>query len=249
MTTHRIRVGIDVGGTFTDAVAVDATTLELLGQVKVPTSHHHEDGVAHGIVEALDRLLEQTGRAAEDVAFLAHGTTQATNALLEGDVATVGLIGIGTGPGAVLTQPARLARQTRTRPGQAASARLRPCGRPRGRGPGAHRRRHRHPGRRPSPRRQRTVRRRPAGGRAGGPRSGPPARTADDGRARDHLAVRTRQADPYRRGQRRDPAAHAGHRRPRGLLHHQGRGERAADGDAVRRRGDVARRDAPAVRC
>lgn len=104
MTTHRIRVGIDVGGTFTDAVAVDATTLELLGQVKVPTSHHHEDGVAHGIVEALSRLLEETGRAPEDVAFLAHGTTQATNALLEGDVATVGLIGIGTGPAAALTR-------------------------------------------------------------------------------------------------------------------------------------------------
>ncbi|MEW2565872.1 hydantoinase/oxoprolinase family protein [Streptomyces sp. NPDC047070] len=104
MTTHRIRVGIDVGGTFTDAVAVDATTLSLLGQVKVPTSHHHEDGVAHGIVEALDRLLRQVGRDPADVAFLAHGTTQATNALLEGDVATVGLIGIGTGPGAVLTR-------------------------------------------------------------------------------------------------------------------------------------------------
>ncbi|MGN9815358.1 hydantoinase/oxoprolinase family protein [Streptomyces sp. SD11] len=104
MTTHRIRVGIDVGGTFTDAVAVDATTLSLLGQVKVPTSHHHEDGVAHGIVEALDRLLQQVGRDPADVAFLAHGTTQATNALLEGDVATVGLIGIGTGPGAVLTR-------------------------------------------------------------------------------------------------------------------------------------------------
>ncbi|MGY3677707.1 hydantoinase/oxoprolinase family protein [Streptomyces sp. TE33382] len=104
MTTHRIRVGIDVGGTFTDAVAVDATTLELLGQVKVPTSHHHEDGVAHGIVTALDRLLDRTGRAPEDVAFLAHGTTQATNALLEGDVATVGLIGIGSGAGAVLTR-------------------------------------------------------------------------------------------------------------------------------------------------
>ncbi|MGW6057323.1 hydantoinase/oxoprolinase family protein [Streptomyces sp. NPDC055189] len=104
MTTHRIRVGIDVGGTFTDAVAVDATTLELLGQVKVPTSHHHEDGVAHGIVEALDRLLEETGRAPENVAFLAHGTTQATNALLEGDVATVGLIGIGGGAAAALTR-------------------------------------------------------------------------------------------------------------------------------------------------
>lgn len=104
MTTQRIRVGIDVGGTFTDAVAVDATTLELLGQVKVPTSHHHEDGVAHGIVTALDRLLAQTGRDPEDVAFLAHGTTQATNALLEGDVATVGLVGIGSGAGAVLTR-------------------------------------------------------------------------------------------------------------------------------------------------
>ncbi|MFF3485899.1 hydantoinase/oxoprolinase family protein [Streptomyces sp. NPDC002701] len=104
MTTDRIRVGIDVGGTFTDAVAVDATTLGLLGQVKVPTSQHHEDGVAHGIVEALDRLLQQVGRDPADVAFLAHGTTQATNALLEGDVATVGLIGVGTGPGAVLTR-------------------------------------------------------------------------------------------------------------------------------------------------
>ncbi|MYS70600.1 hydantoinase/oxoprolinase family protein, partial [Streptomyces sp. SID5926] len=104
MTTHRIRVGIDVGGTFTDAVAVDATTLRLVGQVKVPTSHHHEDGVAHGIVEALDRLLTQTGHAPADVAFLAHGTTQATNALLEGDVATVGLLGIGTGGGTYFTR-------------------------------------------------------------------------------------------------------------------------------------------------
>lgn len=104
MTTHRIRVGIDVGGTFTDAVAVDATSLALVGQVKVPTSHHHEDGVAHGIVEALDRLLEQTGNSPEDVSFLAHGTTQATNALLEGDVATVGLIGLGGGAGALFTK-------------------------------------------------------------------------------------------------------------------------------------------------
>ncbi|MET7620359.1 hydantoinase/oxoprolinase family protein [Streptomyces sp. NPDC005408] len=118
MTTHRIRVGIDVGGTFTDAVAVDAATLELLGQVKVPTSHHHEDGVAHGIVEALDRLLQQTGHAPQDIAFLAHGTTQATNALLEGDVATVGLIGIGTGPGALLTRRLSALRKLELTPGK-----------------------------------------------------------------------------------------------------------------------------------
>ncbi|MEU1785048.1 hydantoinase/oxoprolinase family protein [Streptomyces sparsogenes] len=101
---RRVRIGIDVGGTFTDAVAVDAATLKLVGQVKVPTSHHHEDGVAHGIVQALGRLLDQAGRTPAEVTFLAHGTTQATNALLEGDVAKVGLIGIGTGAGAVLTR-------------------------------------------------------------------------------------------------------------------------------------------------
>lgn len=104
MTPPRIRVGIDVGGTFTDAVAVDSVTLELVGQIKVPTSHQHEDGVAHGIVEALKRLLKDVGCGPEDIAFLAHGTTQATNALLEGDVAPVGLLGIGTGPGALPTR-------------------------------------------------------------------------------------------------------------------------------------------------
>ncbi|PRX96609.1 hydantoinase/oxoprolinase family protein [Allonocardiopsis opalescens] len=92
-----VRVGIDVGGTFTDAVAVSATSFELLGQVKVPTSHDHPDGVAHGIMTALERLLTEVGVDAADVGFLAHGTTQATNALLEGDVATIGVVGVGTG--------------------------------------------------------------------------------------------------------------------------------------------------------
>ncbi|BDZ49385.1 hypothetical protein GCM10025867_16260 [Frondihabitans sucicola] len=97
MKPNALRIGIDVGGTFTDAVAIDAGTLRLIGQTKVPTSHDHPDGVAHGIVIALHDLLASVGRSAEDVVFLAHGTTQATNALLEGDVAPVGLIGIGTG--------------------------------------------------------------------------------------------------------------------------------------------------------
>ncbi|MFE6610592.1 hydantoinase/oxoprolinase family protein [Amycolatopsis sp. NPDC057786] len=99
-----VRVGIDVGGTFTDAVAVDARTFALLGQVKVPTSHDHEDGVAHGILEALEKLRADIGIGAEDVSFLAHGTTQATNALLEGDVATVGIAGVGTGFDAFATR-------------------------------------------------------------------------------------------------------------------------------------------------
>ncbi|GAA3566484.1 hydantoinase/oxoprolinase family protein [Amycolatopsis ultiminotia] len=63
----------------------------------MPTSHDHEDGVAHGILEALEKLQADAGIGANDVSFLAHGTTQATNALLEGDVATVGIAGVGTG--------------------------------------------------------------------------------------------------------------------------------------------------------
>ncbi|GAA3800509.1 hydantoinase/oxoprolinase family protein [Amycolatopsis tucumanensis] len=101
MTQHPrragVRIGIDVGGTFTDAVAVDARSFELLAQVKVPTSHDHADGVAAGILEALEKLQASAGIGAGDVSFLAHGTTQATNALLEGDVATVGIAGIGSG--------------------------------------------------------------------------------------------------------------------------------------------------------
>lgn len=97
MEPNALRIGIDVGGTFTDAVAIDARTLRLIGQAKTPTSHDHPDGVAHGIVTALHELLATIGRSPRDVVFLAHGTTQATNALLEGDVAPVGMIGIGRG--------------------------------------------------------------------------------------------------------------------------------------------------------
>jgi N-methylhydantoinase A len=68
--------------------------------VKVPTTHGHADGVAAGIVEGLRRVLECDGVRAADVAFVAHSTTQATNALLEGDVARVGVVGLVGGTGA-----------------------------------------------------------------------------------------------------------------------------------------------------
>jgi N-methylhydantoinase A/oxoprolinase/acetone carboxylase beta subunit len=118
-TPHQpLRIGIDVGGTFTDAVAIDATTMKLVGQVKVPTSHDHPDGVAHGIVTSLHQLLAHVGRTAEDVVFLAHGTTQATNSLLEGDVAPVGLIGIGTGLSSAFTKHLESLRKIELAPGR-----------------------------------------------------------------------------------------------------------------------------------
>lgn len=91
----KVRIGIDVGGTFTDAVVIDANTYEVLAKRKIPTTH--QEGVARGVVQIISTLMEENQIAPEDVAFIAHGTTQATNALLEGDVASVGIVGMATG--------------------------------------------------------------------------------------------------------------------------------------------------------
>lgn len=93
----KVRIGIDVGGTFTDAVALNNDTFELVGSVKIPTTHSDKAGVAAGIVKSLHRLMEECGISPDDVTFIAHGTTQATNALLEGDVASVGILTFGAG--------------------------------------------------------------------------------------------------------------------------------------------------------
>lgn len=93
----KVRIGIDVGGTFTDAVAINDETYELIGSVKLPTTHEAKEGVAAGIIEVLSRIMKEYDIKAEDVIFIAHGTTQATNALLEGDVAKVGILTLGSG--------------------------------------------------------------------------------------------------------------------------------------------------------
>lgn len=95
MEKRMVRMGIDVGGTHTKAVAIDNATHQIIGKSSVKTTHDHPDGVAAGVVEAFMNCLQENDIKPEDVIFVAHSTTQATNALIEGDVAVVGLVGMG----------------------------------------------------------------------------------------------------------------------------------------------------------
>jgi len=97
MSKKSIRVGIDVGGTHTKAVALDNETHEIVGQSVVMTTHDHKMGVAAGVIECFENCLTKNNIDPADGVFIAHSTTQATNALLEGDVAKVGIIGMGSG--------------------------------------------------------------------------------------------------------------------------------------------------------
>ncbi len=92
----RIRVGVDVGGTFTKAVAVDVASGAVVAQAVVPTSHGAANGVAEGIVAAVVEVAAVVPVSAIDL--ITHSTTQAVNALLEGDVDPVGVIGLGRQP-------------------------------------------------------------------------------------------------------------------------------------------------------
>ena len=97
MSKRKVRVGIDVGGTHTKAVALDNETNEIVGESIVMTSHDDQLGVAAGVIECFRNCLSENSIDPEDVVFIAHSTTQATNALIEGDVARVGILAMGGG--------------------------------------------------------------------------------------------------------------------------------------------------------
>jgi N-methylhydantoinase A len=79
-------LGVDVGGTFTDAVLVVDGVVHT---AKAPTT---PDDQSRGVVAAIERALQDAGAQASDVEAFAHGMTVATNALLEGTVARTALV-------------------------------------------------------------------------------------------------------------------------------------------------------------
>jgi N-methylhydantoinase A len=96
-TDRRIRIGIDVGGTFTKAVAIDMIVGKIIDKVTVPTTHSSSQGVSDGILQALTILMERHSIQNSEIEIISHSTTQAVNALLEGDTSKVGIIGMGVG--------------------------------------------------------------------------------------------------------------------------------------------------------
>lgn len=110
-----VRVGIDVGGTFTKAIAIAPGDAHPIAEAVHPTTHHAPAGVSEGVAAVVRLLVERLGPDGPAIELVAFSTTQAMNALLEGDVAPVGVVGIGAAP------DAKRARQ-RTRVGEIALA-------------------------------------------------------------------------------------------------------------------------------
>src|SRR5215472_2457924 len=82
------RLGIDVGGTFTDLVLFSEASGTLVVE-KVPSV---PDDPSRGIMDGIERILAGAGVAPAEIVYVAHGTTVATNALLERRGARTALI-------------------------------------------------------------------------------------------------------------------------------------------------------------
>ena len=82
------RLGVDVGGTFTDLLLVNEETGDL-SRVKISST---PSDPSQGVLAGIQRILEQNGVLPNNISHLMHGTTVATNAVLEGKGARVGLL-------------------------------------------------------------------------------------------------------------------------------------------------------------
>jgi N-methylhydantoinase A len=84
----RYMLGVDVGGTFTDLTFIDADT-RVIQVHKLPST---PDDPSRAIIQGIGELLERLNMPASNVDYLAHGTTVATNTLIERTGARTGLL-------------------------------------------------------------------------------------------------------------------------------------------------------------
>ena len=84
----KYRLGVDVGGTFTDATLVNVDT----GEVRVGKVHSTPHDPSVGFLEAAHRILQDADVAPTAVEYVVHGTTVATNAIIEGNLAPTAFV-------------------------------------------------------------------------------------------------------------------------------------------------------------
>jgi N-methylhydantoinase A len=85
---RRVRIGIDTGGTFTDVVAVD----EESGQTTTTKTPSTPADPAEGFLNGVRKVLDLMGLSGDAVTAVSHGTTVATNQLLEGKLDRIGFV-------------------------------------------------------------------------------------------------------------------------------------------------------------
>ena len=92
VSASRWILGVDTGGTYTDAVIYDEGSNSLLAKAKAPTTH---DDLAVGIGQAIERVLAAGSVDPSAIGFVSLSTTLATNALVEGRGRPAALVMIG----------------------------------------------------------------------------------------------------------------------------------------------------------
>ena len=95
VSSLRYGLGIDTGGTYTDAVIVDLDDYSVIAKKKSPTTHHD---LSIGLYQSVDAVLLSSGIDPAEITMVGISTTLATNSVLEGKGGDVGLIFIGWDP-------------------------------------------------------------------------------------------------------------------------------------------------------
>ena len=82
------RLGVDIGGTFTDAVMMDEAT----GEIRLVKMSSTPSDPSVGFMDVIERILRESEVPARNISYNVHGTTVATNTIIEGKGAKAALI-------------------------------------------------------------------------------------------------------------------------------------------------------------